>query len=273
MTQGYENSMRKDKSAIKIALFLLVLFFISIFVPYFSPRDPLEINLDNKLMNPSLQYFWGTDELGRDVFSRVLHGFSTTICVSIVALLASLVIGICLGGIAGYCYGTWVDWIFNWIVSLIFSLPFLLIMASSMSIAGPGIVNAYIILSLIMWVGPARITRAEVIKTKSLSYVVTARAYGYPGWRILLLTIMPATVESAFTFSISYLPEIIGLEAGLSFLGLGVQPPYPGLGKMIFDGLNYIYSAWWLALFPALALFLIVMTINLFIMWDKRRSP
>lgn len=264
--------MRKDTLAIKIALFLLVLIFISIFLPYFSPRDPLEINLDNKLMHPSLQYFWGTDELGRDVFSRVLHGFSTTICVSIVALVSSLVIGICLGGVAGYLYNTWVDWIFNWIVSLIFSLPFLLVMSSIMSIIKPGIGNAYMILTCVMWVGPARITRAEVIKTRNLGYVLTAKAFGYQEWRILLLTIMPATVESAFTFSISYLPEIIGLEAGLSFLGLGVQPPYPGLGKMIFDGLNYIYSAWWLALFPAVALFLIVMIINLFIMLEKRRA-
>lgn len=262
--------MRKDKLAMKIAIFLLVLFFISIFVPYFSPHDPLEINLDNKLTNPSLQYFWGTDDLGRDIFSRVLNGFSTTISVSILSLLASLVLGICLGGIAGYCYGTWVDWIFNWIVSLIFSLPFLLIMASIMSIVKPGIVNAYIILTCIMWVGPARITRAEVIKTKNLCYVMTSRAYGYPEWRILLVTIMPATVESAFTFSVSSLPEIIGLEAGLSFLGLGVQPPYPGLGKMIFDGINYIYSAWWMAFFPAMTLFITMMSINLFITVNKK---
>ena len=271
MTQGYGNSMHKGKLVIKIGIFLSVLLLISIFIPYLSPQNPLEINLDTKLMSPSLQHLWGTDELGRDILSRVLNGFSTTIRVSIFALLASLVIGICLGGIAGYLYGTWVDWIFNWSVSLIFSLPFLLIMASIMSITGTGIVNAYIILSLIMWVGPARITRAEVIKTKSLGYVVTARAYGYPGWRILLLTIMPATVESAFTFSISYLPEIIGLEAGLAFLGLGIQPPYPGLGKMIFDGLNYIYSAWWMAFFPAMTLFSLVMSINMFMSLSKRK--
>ena len=272
MTQGYGNSMHKGRLTIKIGIFLSVLLLISIFIPYLSPQNPLEINLDTKLMSPSLQHLWGTDELGRDILSRVLNGFSTTIRVSVLALLASLVIGICLGGIAGYLYGTWVDWVFNWIVSLIFSLPFLLIMASIMSITGPGIVNAYIILSLIMWVGPARITRAEVIKTKSLGYVVTARAYGYSGWRILLLTIMPATVESAFTFSISYLPEIIGLEAGLSFLGLGIQPPYPGLGKMIFNGLNYIYSAWWMTFFPATILFLTIMSINLFMTWSKRTN-
>lgn len=262
----------KSKYTIRTILFLSAIFVIAILVPNLSPHNPLEIDLNKKFIEPSLQHFWGTDELGRDVLSRALHGFSTTICVSIVALVSSLVIGICLGGIAGYLYNTWVDWTFNWIVSLIFSLPFLLIMASIMSIIKPDIGNAYMILTCIMWVGPARITRAEVIKTRNLGYVLSAKAFGYPEWHILLLTIIPATVESAFTFSISYLPEIIGLEAGLSFLGLGIQPPYPGLGKMIFDGLNYIYSAWWLALFPALSLFLIVMVINLFVMWDRRRS-
>lgn len=264
--------MYKDKYIVKIILFLFILFVIGVLIPYLSFQDPLKMDLDKKFMKPSLQFLWGTDELGRDIFSRVLHGFSTTIRVSVFALLSSLFIGICLGGIAGYLYGTWVDWIFNWIVSLIFSLPFLLIMAAVMSTIKPGIVNAYIILSFIMWVGPARITRAEVIKTKNLSYVLASKAFGYPEWRILLFTIMPASIESAFIFSISYLPEIIGLEAGLSFLGLGVQPPYPGLGKMIFDGLNYTYSAWWMAFFPAMILFVTVMLINLFIAWSKRKN-
>lgn len=264
--------MHKNVHLIKGVLFLFALFIVSSILPYLQSHDPLSIDLDTKFIQPSLQHFWGTDELGRDVFSRVLYGFSTSLRVSIFALLSSLFIGVCLGGIAGYWYDTWIDSVFNWFVSLIFSLPFLLIMAAIMSIAGPGIINAYIILSLIMWVGPARITRAEVIKTKNLNYIVTARAYGYPGWRILLFIILPNTIESAFTFSISYLPEIVGLEAGLSFLGLGVQPPHPGLGKMIFDGLNYIYIAWWLTLFPAMILFVVVMLINLFMMWSKRKN-
>lgn len=264
--------MHKNRFIVKNVIFLSVLFFIGAVLPYASSQDPLAIDLNSKLAEPSQQHLLGTDELGRDVFSRVLNGFSTTMRVSILAMLVSLIVGVCLGGIAGYLYGTWVDLIFNWVVSLIFSLPFLLIMASVMSIIRPNIVNAYIILSCIIWVGPARITRAEVIKTKNLSYILAARAFGIPEWRILLLMIMPATAESSFTFSISYLPEIIGLEAGLSFLGLGVQPPYPGLGKMIFDGLNYIYSSWWLVFSPAMALFLAVMSINLFMAWSKRMN-
>lgn len=139
-----------------------------------------------------------------------------------------------------------------------------------MSIITPGIASAYLILAGIMWVGPARIVRAEVIKTRNQEYVLASKAMGSPEWRILVFTILPVSTESAFLFSISYLPEIVGLEAGLSFLGLGIQPPYPGLGKMIFDGLGYIYSAWWMSFFPALTLFVLVISINLFVAWSRR---
>lgn len=245
--------------------FLGFLLIFAVVIKYLPLQDPLKIDLDNRFLTPSLQNVLGTDELGRDVLSRVIHGFSTTMQVSIFATLSSLIIGIFSGGIAGYFYETWIDRIFNWIVSLIFSLPFLLIMTAILSITKPGIVNAYIILSCIMWVGPARIARAEVLKTKNLQYVLASRAMGFSETTILLSVIMPTTVKSAFTFSISYLPEVIGLEAGLSFLGLGIQPPYPGLGKMIFDGTNYLYSAWWLAFTPTIALLLIVLSINLFV--------
>lgn len=254
------------------AFFLCSLLIIAMVIKYLPFQDPIKIDLNNMFSSPSLQNLWGTDDLGRDVLSRVVHGFSTTMQVSILAMLSSLVIGIFSGGIAGYFYETWIDRVFNWIVGLIFSLPFLLVMAAVLSITHPGIVNAYIILSCIMWVGPARIARAEVIKTKNLQYVLAARAIGFPERKILLTIIMPSTVKSAFTFSISYLPEVIGLEAGLSFLGLGIQPPYPGLGKMIFDGINYLYSAWWLAFTPAITLFIVVMSINFFVSWSSQKE-
>jgi len=264
--------MRINGYILNCAAFLIVLLFMTVIIEYLPLHDPIKIDMDMRFSAPNLQNLLGTDDLGRDVLSRVAHGFSTTMQVSIIAMVSSLVIGILSGGIAGYFYRTWIDGVFNWIVSLLFSLPFLLVMAAVLSITKPDIVNAYIILSCIMWVGPARIARAEVIKTKNLQYVLASRAMGFPEKKILLTIVMPVTVKSAFTFSISYLPEIIGLEAGLSFLGLGIQPPYPGLGKMIFDGLDYIYSAWWLAFTPAVALFIIVMSINLFVSWSGKKE-
>lgn len=253
-------------------LFLAILFTFTFLTPKLSSQNPLDIQLEQKLQKPSVEHPFGTDELGRDVFARVLYGFSTTIRVSILALCSSFVIGITLGSIAGFFYGSLIDTTFNWHVSLIFCLPFLLIMASIMSVLTPNIVNAYMVLACIMWVGPARIARAEVIRTRMIEHVLASRAMGNPEWRILIRDIMPTTLESSFIFTLSYFPEIVGLEAGLSFLGLGVQPPDPGLGKMIFDGLNYIYSAWWLAFCPAMVLFLIILLSNLFIGYPRKGS-
>ena len=249
----------------KVIILLTLLFASSFLVSLLPVQDPLQISLDERFSPPSLQHYFGTDELGRDVFSRVMNGYATTIKVSIFALVSSLGIGIVIGGSAGYFYKTWVDSVFIWVVSLIFSLPFLLVMAAIMSLMNPNIFNAYLILTLIIWVNSARIVRAEVAATKNLDFVTALRAYGAMETYILSRAIMPGCIHSAVIFSISYFPELIGLEAALSFLGVGVQPPYPGLGKMIFDGLSYIHSSWWLSFFPAAFLFLLVLLINVFV--------
>jgi peptide/nickel transport system permease protein len=240
----------------------LILALIAALGPFLPVQEPLEFDLSSRLRAPSSEHLLGTDDLGRDVLSRTVHGFSTTVLVSLCALISSLALGILLGGGAGYFGNSIGDRLFNWVCNLIMSLPFLLIIAAILSLTRPTIVKAYVILTGIMWVYPARIVRAEVMKTKTLPYVEASRALGGTEWRIFTKTILPASVLSAVTFSLSYLPEVIGLEAGLSFLGLGVQPPDPGLGKMIFDGLNYISSAWWMALFPAGTLFVLVLGIK-----------
>lgn len=250
---------------------MLGLYLLGSVLPFLASKDPLAIDLDARLLSPSKIYLFGTDDLGRDLLSRVLHGFSTTVTVSVAALVSSLMIGILIGLIAGYYYRRWPDALFNWVVNLIFSLPFLLVMAAVLSLTTPSLGKAYIVLTGIMWVGPARIVRAEVTKTLPLGHVVAERAMGSPEWRILKNSVLPVCVRSATIFSFTYLPEVIGLEAGLSFLGLGAQPPEPALGKMIFDGLNHLYSAWWIVLFPALALLLLVVAINIAV-WGTREA-
>lgn len=257
---------RSDDDVVGIGAFLLGLALVGVLATLLPLQDPLGSDLHSRLLPPSPDHLFGTDDLGRDLLSRTVHGFSTTVLVSVGALLSSLALGIAFGALAGYWGDGAVDRIFNWIVSVIMSLPFLLVMAAILSLTRPTIEKAYVILAGIMWVYPARIVRAEVMKTKALPYVEAARALGSTEWRIITKVVLPACIGSAVTFSLSYLPEIIGLEAGLSFLGLGVQPPDPGLGKMIFDGLSYISSAWWIALFPAAMLFLLVLSINAFLM-------
>ncbi|RJX17052.1 MAG: ABC transporter permease [Desulforudis sp.] len=252
----FNNSNR----TILLALCLITVFFLVI--PWCSKYDPLVISMTERLLPPSQIHWLGTDDLGRDLLSRVLHGIALTLTVSVVALLSSLFIGALLGALAGYYYSRWPDRLFCWIADFLTSLPFLLVVAAILSVVGPGLVKAYAVLTAIMWTNPARIVRAEVIRTLLLDYVVAERAMGAPEWKILFVTVLPTCVDSAVLFSVGYLPEIVALEAGLSFLGLGVQPPQPSLGKMIYDSVTYIGTASWVALSPATALFLIVLIIQ-----------
>lgn len=248
--------------SIRTILALVLLMVVCLAMPHFLADDPLAIQIQNRLLPPGAQHVLGTDELGRDLLSRILHGTALTVTVSTLALLTSLAIGIALGTWAGYSNGGWPDRLISWVADLLVSVPFIVVLAGIASLTGPGVWKAYGLLSMMIWVGPARIVRAEVRQTLALEYVLAERAVGASEWRILWRTVMPVCVRSATLFSVGYLPEVIAIEAGLSFMGLGVQPPQPALGKMIFEGMAYITSAWWIAIFPAAMLFVLVATIQ-----------
>lgn len=228
-----------------------------------APQDPINISINERLTAPDSAHWLGCDELGRDILSRVLVGASYTVAISVAALLASLTIGAAIGALAGFHYGRWPDRVFLWLIDLFSSIPFLLIMAALLSAIGPGAAKAYLVLSLVIWPGPARIVRAEVIKIAPLPFITAERAIGLPEWRILLAKILPNCTDTAALYAIAYLPDIVALEAALSFLGLGIQPPQPGLGKMIYDGMNYVSSAPWMLLAPGAMLLAIVVAVRL----------
>jgi len=256
--------MDRYRNIVYLIIFIGLMGCAGLLCAQFTPYNPVELHLEDRLIPPSATYLCGTDELGRDIFSRVLVGFSNTIKVSIFTLFSSFFIGVVIGAIAGVNYNKFFDRAFNWVASMLFSLPFLLIIVAVMSLMEKNLFNAYLVMTAIVWVSPARIVRAGVIQAKSSDFVLAERAMGMPEWKILFRSLIPSSITPAFTFSFKYFPEIIGIEAGLSFLGLGVQPPHPGLGKMIFDSINYLYSAWWYAFFPAFLLFIVVCSINLF---------
>lgn len=257
--------MSEGRSLKATVLFLIGLYLMALGLPGLAPRDPLEMRLERSLLPPSREHPWGTDELGRDVLSRALHGFSTTVRVSLEALVTSLALGILIGGLAGWSAGGAIDRACLWAIRLIMSLPFLLTMAAALSLTRPTVRKAYLVLTGVLWVYPARMVRAEVLRVRRQPYVLASRALGRPEWQVLAYVVLPPCVGSAVTFSVSYLPEVVALEAGLSFLGLGIQPPEPGLGKMIFDGLAYLDPAWWIAFFPAALLFVLVLAVHLFL--------
>ena len=262
--------MRTESTRAVLAA-LAILVGVSMLLPLTPTQDPLAVVVGERFMPPSATHWFGTDELGRDLFSRVVQGTAITVGVSVAALLSSLAVGVLLGALAGFFYSRWPDRLFSWVADFLTSVPFLIVIAAALSLTGPGLGKAYLVLTAIIWVSPARIVRAEVIKTMPLDYVSADRVLGNPGWRVLFITVIPACVDAAIVFSVGYLPEIIALEAGLSFLGLGVQPPQPSLGKMIFDGMTYMGSAWWLALVPAAALFFVVTAVQA-VAWYGRHA-
>ena len=244
-------------------LFLGLFLVLARALPLLPLQDPLEMDLAQRFTPPGSDHLLGTDELGRDVLSRLVHGTATTLTVSTLVLVISLAMGIILGGTAGYFHSSWFHKAFNWVVSLVFSLPFILILASILVIIKPGLFEVYFLFCLLIWVSPGRIIRAEVVRNRKKDFIKVARAYGISESSLLFKILLPGCIHSGLLFSLGYFPEIIGLEAGLSFLGLGVPPPAPGLGKMVFDGLYYIHSAHWLSLFPALTIALLIFFLSL----------
>jgi peptide/nickel transport system permease protein len=242
----------------RLLLALLMAAIVSMLLPFFAPYDPLQVGIAPSLAPPGLGHFLGADELGRDVLSRVLSAASATVTISVLALVSSLVIGVLAGAVAGYFYRRWPDRLIMWVADVLSATPFLVLIAGVLAVWGGGLAKAYAVLTLVMWTNSARQVRAEVIRTLPLDWVAADRVAGLSEANILFAKVLPKCLAPAVIFAVSFLPDIIALEAGLSFLGLGLQPPQPGLGKMIFDGINYVGSAWWLSVVPAALLMLIV---------------
>lgn len=235
---------------------------VALLLPALSPFDPLAITLENKLSAPSTVHWLGTDDLGRDLLSRLLVGATTTVLISFLTLFVSTLFAVVVGALVGFSRGGWPDTLFSWVAGYLSSLPALLVIAAVLTALGPSLWKAYFVLALLLWVAPARVMRAQVMQVASLDYVAASRLNGASTWRILTRTIIPNCTGPVAIFSLSYLPEVVALEAGISFLGLGVQPPQPSLGRMIFDGVGYLYSAWWMAVFPGLFLTAIILIAN-----------
>lgn len=242
---------------------LLALVVLSALLPLLANQDPLAMFPEQRLLSPGPGRWLGTDELGRDVLTRLMSAIPATVIISVLALVSSLVLGILMGSIAGYYYQRWPDRLVMWVADVLSATPFLVLIAGVLAIWGGGLLKAYAVLTLVMWTNSARQVRGEVAKAMTLDWVAADRVAGLSETNILFSKVLPKCLAPALLFALSYLPDIVALEAGLSFLGLGLQPPNPGLGKMIFDGINYIGSAWWMCIAPAGALAVIVAYIQL----------
>ncbi|MBU0682789.1 MAG: ABC transporter permease, partial [Candidatus Omnitrophica bacterium] len=208
------------------------------------------------------EHFFGTDNLGRDVFSRMAYGARVSLSVGFIAVGISLVIGVCLGGVSGF-FGGWVDALIMRLVEIMYSLPTFFLIMMVITFLGPSIINVMIVIGLTSWAGLCRLVRAEFLSLKERDFVCSARVQKVSNFRIIFRHILPNAMGPVYVSTTLSVGTAILVESALSFLGLGVQPPIASWGNILTAGKNYIDFAWWLTVFPGLAILLTVLSFNL----------
>lgn len=246
-----------------VGIALLVLFIaIAVLAPIIAPYNPAALDLLHRLAPPSRAHWFGTDELGRDIFSRILYGarISLTVAVSVVGI--SLTVGLILGGLAGF-YGGGTDTVLNtFVMNAFLALPGILLAIAFVAFLGPGLVNLIVALSIGGWVGYARLVRAQVLAVKEREFVEAARALGAGDLRIFIHHILPNILQPVIVQAAIGMAGAVLAEATLSFLGLGVPPPTPSWGSMLNDARSHLFDAPHMVVFPAIAVMLCVLSFN-----------
>ncbi|RMG60665.1 MAG: ABC transporter permease [Deltaproteobacteria bacterium] len=259
--RGTLRRLLKKKSVIFGGIVCLLFLLTAIFAPLISPGDPFAQDLKGSLSPPSKEHLLGQDKLGRDVLSRIVHGSRVSIAAGLTAVTISLAIGLAVGSVAAYA-GGFVDSLFMRIADVFLAFPGILLAIGMTAVLGPGLRNVIIALSIIGWVGYARIIRGQILKLRELDFVAAARAMGVPSREIILRHLLPNALSPIIIEATFGVARAIVAEAGLSFLGLGVQPPTPSWGAMINEGRFYLFVAPHITTFPGLAIMLLVMSIN-----------
>src|SRR6201992_2689323 len=246
-----------------IGLFLLVLFIvIAVLAPAITPYDPAAIDLTNRLVPPTHAHWFGTDELGRDIFSRILSGARLSLMVAVSVVGVSLSVGLVLGGLAGF-YGGRVDTLLNiFVMNAFLSFPGILLAIAFVAFLGPGLVNLVLALAIGGWVGYARLVRAQVLAVKEREFVEAARALGATDLRIFLRHILPNILQPLIVQAAVGMAGAVLAEATLSFLGLGIPPPAASWGSMLNDARSHLFESPHMVAFPAIAVMLCVLSFN-----------
>jgi peptide/nickel transport system permease protein len=256
------NIFKKNKLGMFCLLIVILLVLIAIFAPLLSPYDPYAQELSNRYQAPGGAHLFGTDEFGRDLLSRMLYGCRISLSVGVVSQAIALVIGFLAGVSAGY-FGGWVDSVISFIIQVFSSFPFLLFAIVVMFVLGPGLINLYVALGLLMWTGTARLVRGDVMRLKGSEYIQSCILSGGSSWRVIMKHLLPNCVSTLIVTSTLGIPNAILSEASLSFLGLGVQPPMASWGQMISAARSVIQSSTYYSVIPGVAIIITVMAFNL----------
>ena len=254
---------RRQKNLIVGGSITLIVITMAVFAPWLSPYHPIDhADLMHSEEPPSRAYLFGTDNQGRDILSRVIYGSRISLSVGLVSQGLNSLIGILLGLTAGFIGRRWDDLVMG-LTNIMLSIPSLVFALAIMAVLGPGLINIFLALGLTNWAYSCRITRSQVLFTRSLDYVVAARALGYGEARIMFTQVLPNILGPILVVATLGVAGAILIEAALSFLGLGTQPPIPSWGGMLSTAREQLFTAPWISIFPGLAIFITVLGLNL----------
>ncbi|HZT20975.1 MAG TPA: ABC transporter permease [Dongiaceae bacterium] len=245
--------LRRNRSLQVGGLMLALLLLVVLAGPWLAPADPLAVDFGQALLGPGPGHWFGTDDLGRDVLSRVIAAAHTDLQIAVMCVLIPFLIGSAVGLVSGYAGGA-TDIVLMRLVDILWAFPFYVLVIAIVGSLGPSIANMYLAFALVAWISFARIVRGEVLVLKQQEFVQAALVLGYSHWRILLRHILPNAITPAIVFMMSDVVLTILAVTALGFLGLGIQPPTPEWGVMIAEARNFIFDGWWASLFPGLAI-------------------
>lgn len=256
------NRFKKNTLSVLGLVIILSLALIAILAPLISPYEPTKIDVHNVLSPPSKAHPLGTDELGRDLLSRMIWGSRASLKVGFIAVGIAITIGIIIGAFAGY-YGGKIDALLMRFVDIMLAFPTFFLILAVIAIIEPSISTIMIVIGLTGWMDVARLVRAEFLTLKERDFILAAKAIGASDLRIIFRHILPNALSPVFVAATFGIAGAILIESGLSFLGLGVQPPEPSWGNILTSGKDNITVAWWLSLFPGIAILITVLSYNL----------
>lgn len=269
------RALRHSPQALAGSVVLSLVIGCAILAPVIAPMSPTDQTLLARLSPPALTnpaggigHLLGTDQLGRDVLSRIIYGARISVLVAVVGVAISATIGVLLGLIAGFFTGV-VSTVIMRLTDIVLSIPFLLLAIAVVAVLGPSLLNLILVLGFTRWTRYTRVTFAQTLTLRGAEFALAARAIGSTEWRILLRHIFPNAVPPVIVIATLEMGLMIIFEAALSFLGLGVQPPTPSWGSMLADGRDYVATAWWLDVFPGLAITATVLAVNLLGDWAR----
>jgi peptide/nickel transport system permease protein len=257
------RSLRSNPLALTGLVIILALLMMAALAPQIAPYDPIAQNLDQRLLPPSARHWFGTDALGRDILSRILHGTRITLVIVVLVVMSVGPVGLLIGTLAGY-FGGPVDTILMRLTDVFMAFPRLVLALAFVAVLGPGIENAVIAIACTAWPPYARVARAETMVIRNADYIAAVRLQGASNLRIILKHVVPMCLPSVIVRTTLDMAGIILTAAGLGFLGLGAQPPLPEWGAMIASGREFIFDQWWVAAFPGMAICLVALGFNLF---------